>query len=129
MVFFKAAVQSTEGFLYVTDSVCCLFVVCCLSVVFPGSFRALRLVHAVHAGYIAWVLIGQNKSALRSPVGLSRVSHPQVSVYKCTEAGIKNSIPAPSKVCALTDSTKVTQSLVLAWVSLVEIAKCEETPF
>ena len=35
-----------------------------------GTFRALWLVDAVHEGYIAGPLIGQNKGTLRSPAGL-----------------------------------------------------------
>ena len=36
------------------------------------------MVDAVESGYTARALIGQNKAVLRSPAGLSRVSHPQV---------------------------------------------------
>ena len=32
----------------------------------------------VRSGYLVRALIGQNKAALRSPAGLSRVRHPQV---------------------------------------------------
>ena len=52
-------------------------------------------------------LIGQNKGALRSPAGLSRVNHPQVCpCSECTEAGINSRVTVPSKVRASKDSTK-----------------------
>ena len=43
-----------------------------------GTFQALWLVDTDQFGYIGSDLIDQNTGALGPPMGLSRVSHPQV---------------------------------------------------
>ena len=59
---FKANVRGTEGFLFVTDSVCCL------------SWHFSSPVIGQHRSALYLVRI---KGALRTPAGLSRISHPQ----------------------------------------------------
>ena len=46
--------------------------------------------HEVHEGCIAGTLIDQNKGTLRSPMGLSRVSHPTVCLGKVNRGWIND---------------------------------------